>query len=115
MTNFSRRLKKLRTCKGITQKQCGHIFALSEKQYQNYEIGKSTPNFKNLILIADYFGVSIDYLVGRTDETAINKTQSQEILDDFSEEDIEIITKYKRLDGNGKAKIQERLDTLLGI
>ncbi|MFQ7062144.1 MAG: helix-turn-helix domain-containing protein [[Clostridium] leptum] len=40
---------------------------------QSYEIGERNPAFDQLIALADYFDVSIDYLVGRTDKPAVNK------------------------------------------
>ena len=46
------------------------IFNITERGYQNYEIGKSTPNFNVLISLADFFDVSLDYLVGRSDNPA---------------------------------------------
>ena len=45
----------------------------SERGIQSYEIGERNPAFDQLIALADYFDVSIDYLVGRTDKPAVNK------------------------------------------
>lgn len=64
---FSVRLKALRENKNLTQKQMAQLFELTERGYQNYEIGKSTPNIHLLASIADFFNVSIDFLIGRTD------------------------------------------------
>lgn len=69
------RLKELRNSKGISMKQMSK--ELVEKKYfdsitdatlSNYENEKREPNIKTLIALADYFDVSIDYLVGRSDE-----------------------------------------------
>ena len=68
MPNFSERLKYLRIKKNLTQKQLAETFNITERGYQNYEIGKSTPNFHVLIALSDYFDVSLDYLVGRSDD-----------------------------------------------
>ena len=67
MALFSERLKLLRTDKKLTQKEFAKILKINERSYQNYEINASTPNFKLLLFIADYFDVSLDYLVGRSD------------------------------------------------
>lgn len=67
MTTFGERLKFLRSEKNLTQKQFAEIVGVNERSYQNYEINKSTPNYKVLLFLADFFDVSLDYLVGRSD------------------------------------------------
>ncbi len=73
MTSFGERLKELRTLKQITQKELANIIGINERSYQNYEINASTPNYKTLLFIADYFNVSLDYLVGRSNNPHINQ------------------------------------------
>ena len=65
---FAEKLKQLRKIKGVTQKQVSIGTGLSERQYQEYEYGKVKPSFDALIALADYFDVSLDYLMGRTDQ-----------------------------------------------
>lgn len=60
------RLKSCRKSKGVTQKQVAEYLNMTERGYQNYELGRGEPNIENLIRLADFFDVSIDYLVGRT-------------------------------------------------
>lgn len=67
MATFAQRLQKLRKGKQQTQEQMAQMCSMSARGYQNYEIGKSTPNYRTLLLLADYFDVSLDYLVGRSD------------------------------------------------
>jgi len=67
MATFADRLKLLRNNKKLTQKEFAKILNINERSYQNYEINASTPNFKLLLFIADYFDVSIDYLVGKSE------------------------------------------------
>ena len=67
MSNFAKRARELRKSHGLTQKQVAAIFESSEILWRKYEAGYRTPTVEGLIAIADYFGVSIDYLVGRTD------------------------------------------------
>ena len=67
MVNVCERLKELRLNKNITQEQLGVFTKLSYRSIQSYELGYRKPGHDALIAIADYFGVSIDYLVGRTD------------------------------------------------
>lgn len=70
---FSERLIYLRKLNNLTQKQVYEAIKMSQIGYQRYEYGKREPAFKNLIALADYFNVSIDYLVGRTDNPEVNK------------------------------------------
>ena len=62
---FGERLKSARMKSGITQKEAAKIFNITERAYQNYEMNKSTPNVALLLTIANYFNISIDYLLGR--------------------------------------------------
>lgn len=73
MFDFGSHLKQLRLSRNITQKQLAENIGASERGIQNYELNTRKPTFDILIRIADYFGVSIDYLVGRTDNPEINK------------------------------------------
>lgn len=71
--SFSERLKILRTAQNLTQKQVYEAVNMSAIGYQRYEYGDREPAYKNLIALADYFDVSLDYLVGRTDKPEINR------------------------------------------
>lgn len=68
MFNFAERLKSMRQSKGITQKQLGEAIGASERGIQNYELGQSKPKFEIIVALADYFDVSTDYLLGRSDD-----------------------------------------------
>jgi len=65
---FGENLKRLRKDKCLSQKQLGEAISASERGIQNYECGYRKPAYDMLIAIADYFDVSIDYLVGRSDD-----------------------------------------------
>lgn len=70
MYNLGARFKAVRTEKKLTQKQVAAGIGIPERQYQYYEYGKNTPSALRLIALADYFDVSLDYLVGRSDDPA---------------------------------------------
>lgn len=65
---FSERLRKLRAEHKETQVQVAEAIGMTPRQYQGLEAGTSVPNFHNLCALADHFGVTLDYLAGRTDE-----------------------------------------------
>lgn len=66
--NYLSRLKELRENKGITQRQLSEETGMSFQSISFYEHGEREPGVKALISLADYFNVSIDYLVGRSDK-----------------------------------------------
>ncbi len=66
-------LKRFRKEFKITQKQAAQAANVSERNYQAYEYGKVIPLATTLLALADYFDVSIDYLVGRTDKPDVNR------------------------------------------
>lgn len=65
---FKGRLRTLRKEKGETQAQVGAALGIGERHYQKFEAGDNFPNVENLCALADHFQVSLDYLMGRTDE-----------------------------------------------
>ena len=67
MLTFSERLKELRKSKNLTQNDMAKSLQITTRHYQDCEYGKVTPNAIMLIKLADYYNVSIDYLLGRTD------------------------------------------------
>ena len=65
---FSERLVFLRRKCHLTQRQLATDLNLSELAIQNYESQRRKPAFDVLLAMADYFDVSLDYLVGRSDD-----------------------------------------------
>lgn len=66
-------LKRFRQESGITQQQVADALNIHKQAWQRYESGKVVPAVTLIIHLADFFNVSIDYLVGRTDNPAINR------------------------------------------
>ena len=66
--SFADRLKQLRLCRNLTQKQVYDAIGMSAIGYQRDEYGEREPAYQRLIALADYFDVSLDYLVGRSDD-----------------------------------------------
>lgn len=64
---FGERLRSIRKFKNVTQKSIAQAVNVAERNYQRYESGEQLPGFEVLIALADYFDVSLDYLVGRSD------------------------------------------------
>lgn len=62
--SFSSRLKELRNIRGLSQKAVAEAIGMAPMAYQRYEYGTREPAYQKLIALADYFDVSLDYLVG---------------------------------------------------
>ncbi|WP_298024845.1 helix-turn-helix domain-containing protein [uncultured Dysosmobacter sp.] len=67
MKIFAQRLRELRNSRRVYQKEMAEYLGISVRGYQCYEAGQNYPDVKGLIALADYFGVTLDYLVGRSD------------------------------------------------
>ncbi|MCI7804679.1 MAG: helix-turn-helix domain-containing protein [Oscillospiraceae bacterium] len=67
------RLKYLREQKGITQLKLAMDLNLNQNSISRYEKGVREADYKTLIMLADYFNVSIDYLLERTDNPTFYK------------------------------------------
>ena len=68
MLLLSQRLKLLRNEKGVTQRDIAELLGKTSRHYQDIESGKINIPSLTLIKLADYFGVSLDYLVGRSED-----------------------------------------------
>lgn len=64
---MSNRLKKLRKEKGLTQSDLAKVLNTNQSQYGKYENGKTNLSLENAQIIADYFGVTLSYLLGLDD------------------------------------------------
>lgn len=75
---FDDRLKKLRKAQGYSMKQMAEALGMCYTTYVNYEKNEREPNSEGLVLIAKYFGVTVDYLLGiNSTETTDNYLQKE--------------------------------------
>lgn len=68
MCTIAAGLRRARTAQGRTQLQVAEAVGMRYQAYQRYERGTVIPSGEILIALADFYGVSLDYLVGRSDE-----------------------------------------------
>ena len=73
MANFSERIKELRKERGLKQREMAEVCGIKLRGYQCYEYGVGYPEALGLLFLADYFDVSLDYLMGRTDKRDVNR------------------------------------------
>lgn len=81
-------LKILRKEKGLTQTQLANAVGLGRQAYAYYEKGEREPSPETLCKFADFFGVTVDELLGRTpqlfDDARVPKTEVQELFDQLN-------------------------------
>lgn len=102
---FAVRFKSIRTQKGFTQSEMAEFLDCSQQTINVWESGQHTPKITMLVKIADSFGVSVDWLLGR--ETPIR------IIREIPQENRTIVDLYKRLNTEGKAEAEKMLNLLL--
>lgn len=91
------KLKEIRTKKGYTQKNIADYLQVSVNVYSRYELEKRQPGIDNLIKMADFFDVSVDYLLGMTDNPS-----RMIFTDGFSEYESELLTAAKESDDRAR-------------
>ncbi len=69
---FPDRLKKLRSERGVSQVTLAKIVGRTDRAFRKYETAEIEPTLSVLIALADFFDVSLDYLVGRSDDPKRN-------------------------------------------
>ncbi|MFD3158697.1 helix-turn-helix domain-containing protein (plasmid) [Haloimpatiens sp. FM7330] len=94
MTLFKDRFKKLRLEKKLTLKELGQKLGYSESTMSMYESGKRQPKkAEDFVKIANFFEVSTDYLLGKSDPTTSNSKTSR----DLSKEFIDLLIEHKKI------------------
>lgn len=86
MATFGERLRSLRIEKGLSQEEFGKIFNMTKSRISQYETGKHESDDETKKMFADYFQVSLDYLMGRSDirnpESPTLEEELQQLLSD---------------------------------
>jgi len=93
------RLRELRDKHKLTQQEIADCLQLSRYAYSLYELGKRQMNYQTMCLLADRYGVSIDYLLGRTDTNLVPLNGAE----------TDVVKQYRLLDKRGKDSIKINL------
>lgn len=104
---FQNRLKQLREENNLTQLELAQKFNITSQTISQYERGIRTPDFNLLNSITDFFGVSVDYLLGRTDIRNFNDNGNS-----VDKEESSLIDDYKKLNSTGKKEAEKRVKEL---
>lgn len=100
------KLLELRKQKNKSQQEMAELLEIKQHSYSQYELGKTEPNIKNLIKLADYYNVSIDYLVGRQWHNDIGYLTPQQI---------ECVNMIKQLNEINTTKVMGYLSAMISM
>lgn len=84
MREVGKTIAKLRMEKGIRQKDLSEVLSMSPSNISNYENGAYWPDLNTICRMADYFDVTTDYLLGRTDYRCPPEVLSQYVTTDYT-------------------------------
>jgi Predicted transcriptional regulators len=88
--SLKERLPELRAKKNLTQKKTASLLGCDYKSYRNWEVYGESISVENLIMLADFFNVSTDYLLGRTEFTSVGNKEINEAVG-LSDKSIEVL------------------------
>jgi transcriptional regulator with XRE-family HTH domain len=94
------RLRKLREQAGLTQEEVANKLGVSENQYNKWEMGKANPRYDLLLLIVDFFKVTADFIMGRTDDP-----RGYPALDKLSGDEETILSAFRAGGWSGAGKL----------
>ena len=112
-------LRELRKQRGLTMKELGEKIGVSESTISLYETGRRSPSYEILLKIAEYFGVSVDYLLrGNEEKTASQEADELlkdelvafygEVKDNLDQDDIDDLKTFMRMKAEIKKNRREK-------
>ena len=110
------RLKQLRLNRGLYQKQISEMLGVDRTTYGKYETEDSEPPIDTLIRLADFYGVSLDFLVGRIDSPEYSKVEvTFDEEKSLSPDERNMITDFRQINEHGKEYVLQSLAMALQI
>ncbi|MBR2418992.1 MAG: helix-turn-helix transcriptional regulator [Clostridia bacterium] len=91
------RIRDLREDRDLRQVDVSEAIGIDQRTLSNYETGKTNPDSFAIIKLADFFGVSTDYLLGRTNNNTIDANDIVKKIDKLQDELTEISNDIRKL------------------
>lgn len=101
---FRERVKELREDMALSQSMLGRKIGVKQSAVGMWESGRSMPEINTLIALADYFNVSVDYLLGR-DEPAPAPSEDVKQEDTRTEREAVMLDRFDALNDSGQDKV----------
>lgn len=110
---LGRRMKKLREESKISQVDMAKELGVAQNAIFRYETGKSFPNYETLVFYADKFGVTLDWLFGRTE---VRGVPGAAVRRGISPEELQDLVDYALTPGTeANDKLRAALETMIGV
>ena len=106
---FNMNLRNARVSMNLTQSQVAKKLGISVSTFTKYETASNEPDLKMLVKLADFYHLSVDFLL--RGYVALNDKTTCDLS--LSEEEIALLTQYRSLDDVSKGRLLERLAVLL--
>lgn len=111
MINFGENLKFHRECAGLNQPELAKQLGISQANISRWERGAVMPSIEFCIKLADFYGITIDELLGVTDDFGARTTPNAAPMSDtYSSEERRIIAQYRNLPEQLRELVRQQLD-----
>lgn len=104
MSKFANRLRELRKEKNVNQQKLSNYLGYGYTAIANYESGRNEPSIDTICKIADYFDVTVDYLIGHED--------NPKRVDAISKAESELIMRFRNMDNEDQRILLEMAKSL---
>ena len=111
MKNFSIIIKELRNEKGLTQEELSQKIGVRCGTYCKWEQNRANASYEDLIKLADYYQVSVDYILGHTDDLG-NVTVITTQENTLNKNERILLSHFKKLSNNEKDIIIKQISAL---
>lgn len=105
-------LKKLREERGLSQQNLAEKIGISQQSIYKYENKKAEPDISTIIKLADFFGCTVDYLIGKTDADVIFTTEISGNNQSMTSIDLYYLNLFKRVSSEAQKAIILLLEQL---
>lgn len=95
---FCTRLKILRLEKNLTLEQLGLIFNVTKQTISRWETGDRLPSIEIVYMLSEYFNVTTDYLLGKSDYKETYETKSDNVQLNLTGKELELLEEFRTLD-----------------
>lgn len=97
-------LKELRIKKGLKQSDIADLLQITQQAYQRYESGTSEPNADGFTTLANFYGVTVDYLLDREMDADTFTKQIEELPSEYKEIAVTFLHMLRDIDEKRKSK-----------
>lgn len=102
------RLRELRERQGLKQSEIADFLRVERSTYVKYERETSEPSIEKLLLLCEFYHVSLDYIIGRTVKKGL-------VSLDCTEEESKLLFQYRNLNDDGKAYIVQQFEIATAV